>query len=73
VAGHYPVDLENQSLGEHRYDDEPRPQTFAAWLFWLALWPIVAVAWLVAVPFVLIYLIYVSVGVMIEVLFGSPL
>ena len=46
--------LENES--------EPRPETFVDWL---ALWPIVTVAWLVAVPLVLLY---VAVGFITQVL-----
>jgi hypothetical protein len=51
-------------------DSEPRPETALDWLVWLALWPIVTVAWLVAVPFVLLY---VAVGFTIEALFGIRL
>jgi hypothetical protein len=54
----------------HGLDSEPRPQTFIDWLVWLARWPIVTVAWLVAVPFVLLY---VAVGFTLEVLFGIRL
>jgi len=39
-------------------------------LVWLALWPVVTVAWLVTVPFVLLY---VAVGFTLEVLFGIRL
>ena len=52
----------SESAIEPSPDSEPRPQTVIDWLVWLALWPIVTVAWLVAVPFVLLY---VAVG-------GSP-
>jgi hypothetical protein len=68
VANHYPVGLENQSLGAAADPGCGRPEGASA-----AGWTVATLAWLVAVPFVLIYLIYVSVGVMIEVLFGSPL
>ena len=47
-------------------DSEPRPETIIDWLVWLALWPVVTVAWLVTVPFVLLY---VAVGFTPEVLF----
>lgn len=36
-------------------DEEPKPETFVDWVVWLLLWPAVTIAWLVAVPFVLIY------------------
>jgi len=45
----------------------PRPQTVIDWLVSLTLWPIVTVAWLVTVPFVLLY---VAVGFALEILFG---
>ena len=51
-------------------DSEPRPETIIDWLVWLVLWPAVTVAWLVAVPFVLLY---VAVGFTVEVLFGIRL
>ena len=53
-----------------RNDNGPRPQTSTDWLVWPALWPIVTVAWLVSVPFVLGY---VAVGSLIEVIFGIRL
>jgi hypothetical protein len=49
---------------------EPRPETAIDWLVWLGLWPVVTVAWLVTVPFVLLN---VAVGFALEVLFGSRL
>ena len=49
---------------------EPRPETIIDWLVCLALWPVVRVAWLVAVPFVPLY---VAVGFTLEVLFGIRL
>ncbi len=55
---------------DHRRYSEPRPQTLVDWLVWLALWPIVTVAWLVVVPFVLTY---VAIGFIMEVLFGIRL
>ena len=58
------------SASEPARDSEPRPQTVIDWLVWLALWPLVTVAWLVAVPFVLLY---VAVGFTVEVLFGIRL
>ena len=51
-------------------DSEPRPETIIDWLVWLALWPVVTVAWLVTVPFVLLY---VAVGFTLEVLLGIRL
>jgi len=39
-------------------------------LVWLALWPVVTVAWLVAVPFILLY---VSVAFIIEAFFETCL
>jgi len=51
-------------------ESEPRPQAIIDWLVWLTLWPIVTVAWLVAVPFVLLY---VAVGFMMDALFGIRL
>ena len=58
------------SATEPAHDSEPRPQTIIDWLVWLALWPLVTVAWLVAVPFVLLY---VTVGFAVQVLFGIRL
>jgi hypothetical protein len=55
---------------EAAHDSEPRPRTIIDWLVWLALWPVVTVAWLVAVLFVLLY---VAVGLTVEVLFGIEL
>ena len=51
-------------------DSEPRPETIIDWLVWLGLWPVVTVAWVVTVPFVLLY---VAVGFTLEVLFGIRL
>ena len=51
-------------------DGEPRPETIIDWLVWLGLWPVVTVAWLLTVPFVLLY---VAVGFTVEVLFGIRL
>jgi len=53
---------------ERARDSEPRPETIIDWLVWLALWPVVTVAWLVTVAFVLLY---AAVGSTLEVLFGS--
>ena len=61
---------QRRSATEPSHDSEPRPQTFIDWLVWLALWPIVTVAWLIAVPFVLLY---VAFGFTVEVLFGIRL
>lgn len=35
-------------------DSEPRPRTIIDWLVWLTLWPVATVAWLIAVPLVLV-------------------
>ena len=51
-------------------DGEPRLETTIDWLVWLGLWPVVTAAWLVTVPFVLLY---VAVGFTVEVLFGIRL
>ena len=51
-------------------DSEPRPRTIIDWLVWLPLWPVVTVAWLVAVPFILLY---VSVAFIIEAFFETCL
>ena len=51
---------------EPSHDSEPRPQTAIDWLVWLALCQLVALAWLVVLPFVLLY---VAVGFIVEVLF----
>ena len=58
------------SATEPARESEPRPETIIDWLVWLALWPVVTVAWLVTVPFVLLY---VAVGFTLEVLFGIRL
>ncbi len=58
------------SATEFAPDTKPRPQTIIDWLVWLALWPAVMVAWLVTVPFVLLY---VGVGFTVEVLLGIRL
>ncbi len=55
---------------EHRDDSEPRPQRSVERLVWLAHGLTVMVAWLVAVPFVLIF---VAVGFIMEALFGMRL
>ena len=55
---------------ERARDSEPRPETIIDWLVWLALWPVVTVAWLVTVAFVLLY---AAVGSTLEVLFGIRL
>ncbi len=62
-------DIDGRILKD-RHDSEPRPETFLDWLVWLTLWPIVTVAWLVSVPFVLGY---VAVGFITEVIFGIRL
>ena len=62
-------DIDGRNLEDRRHG-EPRPETFLDWLVWLALWPIVTVAWLVSVPFVLSY---VAVGFLTEVIFGVRL
>jgi hypothetical protein len=49
------VTRRRHSATEPARDSEPRPQTIIDWLVWLALWPVVTVAWLVAVPFILLY------------------
>ena len=59
-------DIDGRIL-ENRRDSEPRPKSVLDWLVWLALWPIVTVAWLVSVPFVRGY---VAVGFITEVIFG---
>lgn len=58
-------DIDGRTLKD-RHDCEPRPETLVDWLVWLALWPIVTIAWLVSVPFVLAY---VAVGSLTEVIF----
>ena len=62
-------DIDGRSLKD-RHDSEPRPETFLDWLVWLTRWPIVTVAWLVSVPFVLAY---VAVGFLTDVIFGVRL
>ncbi len=59
-------EIDGRILKDH-HNGEPRPETLLDWLVWLALWPIVTVAWLVSVPFVLGY---VAVGYITEVIFG---
>jgi len=64
------VTRRRHSATEPDRDSEPRPRTIIDWLVWLALWPVVTVAWLVAVPFALLC---VAVGFTVEVLSGIRL
>lgn len=51
-------------------EEDPKRETLIDWIVWLLLWPAVTIAWLVTIPFVLVYLL---IGVTLDHVHGIEL